>query len=172
MPRSTIERPHGAAPVEAFIGLGANLGDPHATLNAAFDALAALPASTLLQRSAIYRTAPIDSSGPDYLNAVVRLRTRLPAPELLAQLQAIEQAHGRQRPYRNAPRTLDLDLLLYGDESSATPALVLPHPRAHERAFVLAPLAEIAPDLVIPGRGRVADLLVGLADQRIERLAP
>ncbi|HEY9063332.1 MAG TPA: 2-amino-4-hydroxy-6-hydroxymethyldihydropteridine diphosphokinase [Burkholderiaceae bacterium] len=159
------------AAVDAFIGLGANLGDPRAALEAAFDALAALPESTLLQRSGVYRTAPIDSSGPDYLNAVARLRTRLPAAALLAHLQAIERAHGRERPYRNAPRTLDLDLLLYGDERSADPLLELPHPRAHERAFVLAPLAEIAPDLVIPGRGRIAELLVGLADQRIERMA-
>ncbi|HKX43810.1 MAG TPA: 2-amino-4-hydroxy-6-hydroxymethyldihydropteridine diphosphokinase [Burkholderiaceae bacterium] len=172
MPRSTTEPPPAARDVEAFIGLGANLGDPHATLTAAFDALVALPESTLTQRSSFYRTAPIDSGGPDYLNAVARLRTRLPALELLAQLQAIERAHGRERPYRNAPRTLDLDLLLYGDEQWATPALELPHPRAHERAFVLAPLAEIAPDLVIPGRGRVAELLAGLPDQRIERLAP
>ena len=143
MPRSTIEPPRAAAAVEAFVGVGANLGDPHATLRAAFDALAALPDST-----------------------------RLPARALLAQLQAIERAHGRERPYRNAPRTLDLDLLLYGDERSADPTLELPHPRAHERAFVLAPLAEIAPDLLIPGRGCVAELLPGLADQRIEKLQP
>ena len=156
--------------VDAYIGLGANLGDPRATLQAAFDALAGLPQSTLLQRSGYYRTAPIDSSGPDYLNAAARLRTQLPAAALLAQLQAIERAHGRQRPYRNAPRTLDLDVLLYGDERSVDSALELPHPRAHERAFVLAPLAEIAPDLVIPGRGRVSELLAGLAGQRIQRL--
>jgi 2-amino-4-hydroxy-6-hydroxymethyldihydropteridine diphosphokinase len=167
MPRSTID-PMRA--VDAYIGLGANLGDAKATLAAAFNALEALPESELVRRSSIYRSAPIDSSGPDYLNAVVRLRTSLDAHELLAQLQSIERSHGRERPYRNAPRTLDLDLLLYGEQHIDTPTLVVPHPRAHERAFVLAPLAELAPELVIPGRGAVAVLHSALGAQRIDRL--
>lgn len=159
-----------ARTVDAFIGLGANVGGARATLDAAFNALEALPDSELVQRSSIYRTAPIDSSGPDYLNAVVKLRTGLGAHALLAQLQSIERSHGRERPYRNAPRTLDLDLLLYGDQRIDTPTLVVPHPRAHERAFVLAPLAELAPQLAIAGRGPVAELLAAAGAQRVARL--
>ena len=167
MPRSTID---SARAVDAYIGLGANLGDAKATLVAAFNALEALPESELVRRSSIYRSAPIDSSGPDYLNAVVWLRTALGAHELLAQLQSIERSHGRERPYRNAPRTLDLDVLLYGEQRFDTPTLVVPHPRAHERAFVLAPLAELSPELVIPGRGPVAELRSALGSQRVDRL--
>ena len=155
----------------AYIGLGANLGDARAALQAALDALAAMPDSDLLRCSAIYRSAPIDSSGPDYLNAVAELRTALAPLALLHQMQAIERAQGRERPYRNAPRTLDLDLLLYDDLVQADPELTLPHPRAHERAFVLCPLAELAPERVIPGHGRAADLLAAVAGQSIERLA-
>lgn len=154
----------------AYIGLGANLGDAQGALQAAFEALAALPGTELLRRSAIYRTAPIDSSGPDYLNAVAELRTALAPLELLYRLQAIELAHGRERPYRNAPRTLDLDLLLHGDTVQNDPELTLPHPRAHQRAFVLRPLAELSPDLLFPGCGTVAELLPAVADQTIERL--
>ncbi|MGD9832260.1 MAG: 2-amino-4-hydroxy-6-hydroxymethyldihydropteridine diphosphokinase [Piscinibacter sp.] len=155
----------------AYIGLGANLGDARAALASAVAALARLPDSELLRCSSVWRSAPIDSSGPDYLNAVAELRTALAPIDLLRRLQAIELAHGRERPYRNAPRTLDLDLLLHGGHVMASPELTLPHPRAHERAFVLAPLAELAPDLLLPGRGRVADLLAAAADQRVERLA-
>jgi 2-amino-4-hydroxy-6-hydroxymethyldihydropteridine diphosphokinase len=159
-------------PVRAFVGLGANLGDARATLDAALRSLAILPASTLERRSSFYRTAPIDAGGPDYLNAVVELTTQLAPHDLLGHLQDIETMHGRERSYVNAPRTLDLDLLLYGGARIETPTLTLPHPRLHERAFVLAPLAEIWPGGSIPGRGRVADLLAGVADQRIERLGP
>lgn len=155
----------------AYIGLGANLGDARRALQAAFDALARLPGTALLRRSAIYRSAPIDSSGPDYLNAVAELRTGLAPLALLQHLQAIELAHGRERPYRNAPRTLDLDLLLYDDRVQLDPVLTLPHPRAHQRAFVLRPLAELAPDLLLPGHGNVADLLPAVSDQSIERLS-
>jgi 2-amino-4-hydroxy-6-hydroxymethyldihydropteridine diphosphokinase len=155
----------------AYIGLGANLGDARGAVQAAFEALAALPDTELLRRSAIYRTAPIDSSGPDYLNAVAELRTALAPLDLLHRLQAIELAHGRERPYRNAPRTLDLDLLLHGDTVQDDPELTLPHPRAHQRAFVLRPLAELSPDLILPGRGTVAELLPAVADQTIERLS-
>ena len=170
MQPSTID-PSTAAPVLAGIGLGANLGDARATLDAAIRALAALPASTLRAVSSVYRSAPVDSSGPDYLNAVALLDTQLTPQALLAELQRIEQAHGRERPYRNAPRTLDLDLLFHGGQRLASPALTVPHPRLHERAFVLRPLAEVAPDLVIPGHGPVAELLHAVADQRIDKLA-
>jgi len=168
MPRST----NSSSAVQACIGLGANLGDASATLAAAIDALRALPQSALRAVSSIWRSSPIDSSGPDYLNAVALIETRLVPQALLEALQRIERAHGRERPYRNAPRTLDLDLLLYGDESIATPTLQVPHPRLHERAFVLRPLAEVAPGLVVAGHGRVEDLLLRVADQRVDRLGP
>ena len=167
MQPSTIDPP---VPVLAAVGLGANLGDARATLAAAVEALASLPHSTLAATSSIYRSAPVDSSGPDYLNAVALLDTCLTPQALLAELQRIEQCHGRERPYRNAPRTLDLDLLFHGEQRVDTPALVVPHPRLHERAFVLRPLAELVPGLVIPGLGRVAELLAGVADQRVDRL--
>ena len=154
----------------AFIGLGANLGDARGALDAAFAALARLPETQLDAASSLYRSAPIDSGGPDYLNAVLMLDTRLAPHVLLAELQRIERDHGRKRPYRNAPRTLDLDLLLYGGLRIDTPTLTVPHARMHERAFVLRPLAQIAPTLMIPGRGFVADLLAGVAGQRIDRL--
>ncbi|MFT4268067.1 MAG: 2-amino-4-hydroxy-6-hydroxymethyldihydropteridine diphosphokinase [Xenophilus sp.] len=130
----------------------------------AMEALAALPATREAARSSLWRSAPVDAGGPDYVNAVVALDTALAPPELLAQLQRIESEAGRQRPYRHAPRTLDLDLLLHGDARLDTPALVLPHPRMGQRAFVLRPLAEIAPEHV------GAAQLEAVAGQRIERL--
>jgi 2-amino-4-hydroxy-6-hydroxymethyldihydropteridine diphosphokinase len=155
----------------AWIGIGANLGDARANVLDAIERLARLPGARLVQASSLYRTAPIDSSGDDYVNAVAALDTTLDAHALLQALLAIEQAHGRERPYRNAPRTLDLDLLLYGDEIIIDPpTLIVPHPRMHERAFVLAPLAEVAPDLVIPGRGPVRPLLAAIKDQGITKL--
>ena len=132
-------------PVSAFVALGANLGDSPATLRWALTAIAALTGTRLVRSSSLYRSAPIDSSGPDYINAVAEVATTLHAPALLAALQQIELAAGRERPYRNAPRTLDLDILLYGDASIHSPHLQVPHPRMGERAFVLVPLAEIAP---------------------------
>jgi 2-amino-4-hydroxy-6-hydroxymethyldihydropteridine diphosphokinase len=156
----------------AWIGIGANLGDARANVLDAIERLARLPGARLVQASSLYRTAPIDSSGDDYVNAVAALDTTLDAHALLQALLAIEQAHGRERPYRNAPRTLDLDLLLYGDEIiDDAPTLIVPHPRMHERAFVLAPLAEVSPDLVIPGRGAVSALLANVGDQGITRFA-
>jgi 2-amino-4-hydroxy-6-hydroxymethyldihydropteridine diphosphokinase len=134
--------------VLAYIGLGANLGDAQATLLAAINELAALPQSQLCVTSSLYRSAPFEATGPDFLNAVLALQTRLNAHELLLNLQRIEDQAGRLRPYRNAPRTLDLDLLLYGDAHISSPHLVVPHPRMTERAFVLMPLAEIAPQRV------------------------
>ena len=152
------------SPVVATVGLGANLGNPLAALAGAIASLAALDGVKLVAQSAFYRSAPIDSSGPDYVNAVVQLQTTLTAPEFLAQLQAIEQGAGRERPYRNAPRTLDLDLLLFGDASIQSPSLTVPHPRMWQRAFVLLPLAEIAPALVS------AALLDSVKDQILERV--
>jgi 2-amino-4-hydroxy-6-hydroxymethyldihydropteridine diphosphokinase len=155
----------------AWIGIGANLGDARAHVTDALARLARLPETTLLRASSLYRTAPIDSSGDDYINAVACLNTTLEAHALLAALLGIEQEHGRERPYRNAPRTLDLDLLLYGDQVIAdAPTLIVPHPRMTERAFVLAPLAELAPELHIPGHGRIAKLLPAVAGQAIERI--
>ena len=134
--------------VTAYIGLGANLGDPAAALALAVQQLGSHPGITVTALSSYYRTAPIDSTGPDYTNAVVAVRTTLTAPALLACLQSIEVAAGRKRPYRNAPRTLDLDILLYGDAQVSSAALSIPHPRMRARAFVLLPLAEIAPQCV------------------------
>ena len=173
MPPSTTE-PAALAPAAqaAYVGVGANLGDARAHLLAAHEALGRLPHTVLVAQSSIYRSAPIESIGPDYLNTVVLLHTRLAPHALLAHMLHIEQAHGRKRPYRNAPRTLDLDLLVYGEERIHTDALTVPHPRVHLRAFVLLPLAEVAPALVIPGLGPVAALLGAVADQRIDRLAP
>lgn len=138
----------GRAAVTAYIALGANLGEPVATLSRAMDDIAALDGVKLIRRSALYGSAPLQSSGPDYVNAVIEVSTVLTAPDLLAQLQRLEQLAGRERPYRNAPRTLDLDLLSYGSATMVSPALVLPHPRMLERAFVLVPLAEIFPQQV------------------------
>ena len=150
----------------AHIGLGANLGDARATLQAALQALAGLPGCRLLQVSAVYRSAPVDAAGPDFFNAVAALHTGLEPLPLLDALQAIELQFGRQRPHVNAPRTLDLDLLLLGDLQLQTPRLTLPHPRLHQRAFVLLPLLEIAPDLAAPGLGPLAAHLPGTASQR------
>ncbi len=143
----TSEGPRRAE-VTAYIALGANLGDPVQALTLAMGAMAHLPGTRLLTRSSLYRTAPIDSNGPDYVNAVVALATTLTAPDLLGQLQALESSAGRERPYRNAPRTLDLDLLLYGSSALQSATLLVPHPRMYERAFVLLPLSEIAPHAV------------------------
>jgi 2-amino-4-hydroxy-6-hydroxymethyldihydropteridine diphosphokinase len=159
------------APVLAYVGLGANLGDPAATLRWALERLAQRPQVRLAGVSSFYRSAPIDATGPDFVNAVARLETTLPPEALLDELQALEAAQGRERPYRNAPRTLDLDLLLYGDLRLATDRLSLPHPRLHERAFVLVPLAELAGDeLDIPPHGPLKALRASVADQPIALL--
>ena len=150
--------------VTAYVGVGANLGDARSAVAAGLHALAALPDTHLVARSSLYRTAPVDAGGPDYVNAVAELRTRLAAPQLLDALQVLEQRAGRERPWRNAPRTLDLDLLLYGSARIDSPALSVPHPRMHERAFVLVPLREIAPALV------TAEALAAVTSQVIARL--
>lgn len=150
--------------VTAYVGIGANLGDARATVARAIDDLDTLPQTRVTARSSLYRSAPVDADGPDFINAVVALDTALAPEALLAELQRLELAAGRERPWRNAPRTLDLDLLRHADTAMATPALTLPHPRMAERAFVLVPLGEIAPRLVAP------DQLVRVAGQPIERL--
>jgi len=152
--------------VPAFVGLGANLGDRRRTIEDAIDALRTLARSRLVARSRLWSSPPQDATGPDYLNAAARVDTALEPFELLAALQALERRFGRTRPYRNAPRTLDLDLLLWGDRTIGAPGLVVPHPRLHERAFVLRPLAEIAPDQVIPGLGPIGDWLARVRSQR------
>jgi len=163
--------PVSGQPERAYIGLGANLGDARATVQAAVQAIAALPGTHLMARSQDWRSAPVQAQGPDFINAVVAVDTTLAPHDLLAALWGIEQAHGRLRPYPNAPRTLDLDLLLQGEHVLHTPDLTLPHPRMHERAFVLRPLAQIAPDATIAGQGAVAGLLAAVADQRVEPVA-
>jgi 2-amino-4-hydroxy-6-hydroxymethyldihydropteridine diphosphokinase len=151
-------------PVSAFIALGANLGDAVQTIKQAILDLGSLSQTTLLRQSSLYKTAPIESTGPDYVNAVAEVATTLTPRALLVALQGLEQAAGRERPYRNAPRTLDLDILLFGNETLVKADLVIPHPRMVSRAFVLIPLAEIAP-------GKVSALqLRAVADQPITRI--
>jgi len=152
--------------VLAYIGLGANLGDAQTTLHQALEALSATPGIWALRASRVYRSAPVEAEGPDYFNAVAELRTSLDALALLRRLQAIEYTHHRQRPYRNAPRTLDLDLLWYGGQTLACAALQVPHPRMRRRAFVLRPLMELAPTLHLDGLD-VAIWLAACGDQRI-----
>lgn len=153
-----------ARPVSAYIALGANLGDARSTVRQAVQDLGTLPQTRLVQASSLYRTAPIDSSGPDYINAVAEVATTLDPQALLAELQRLELAAGRERPYLNAPRTLDLDILLYDALTLDSPTLTIPHPRMATRAFVLMPLAEIAPHLL------GAELLEAVRGQAIERL--
>lgn len=172
----------------AYVALGANLptssGDARGTLALAFEDLARMPGTTVTARSSMYRTAPVDADGPDFINAAAALDTTLDAPALLATLLAIERLHGRTRPATTPPtnaaqhaaqhaaRTLDLDLLMHGDAVIDTPFLTLPHPRMHQRAFVLGPLADIAPQLVIPGHGRVSDCLKTVGGQGVSRITP
>lgn len=156
----------------AWVGLGANLGDAPGHVAAACEELACVPDSRLLARSRLYRSAPVGPQPqPEYVNAVAAIATALAPTELLAELQAIEARHGRVRGPRWGPRTLDLDLLLYDDAVIATPELTVPHPRIAERAFVLVPLAEIAPGLEVPGAGAVAKLLARLGAHGVEVLA-
>lgn len=155
----------------AYIALGANLGEPATTVRAAFAALANLPESRIIRSSSLYRTAPVGlSNQPDFVNAVAALETRLEPETLLDGLFEIESRFGRRRAEKNGPRTLDLDLLLYDNRFLDLPRLTLPHPRMHLRAFVLQPLAEIAPQLALPGRGLLAAWLPAVASQDIRRL--
>lgn len=155
--------------VLAYIGLGANLGDAAQTVLAAAHALTRADGVSRLRLSPLYDTSPVGCTGPDYVNAVAEIHTSLSASALLATLQGIEQAHGRERPYRNAPRTLDLDLLWYGGQTITQADLIVPHPRMHERAFVLQPLQDLAPELIL-AQGTLADLLTRCADQAIRPL--
>lgn len=147
--------------VRVYVGLGANLGDRGEALLQALHAMAALPQTQLLAVSSLYSSAPVDATGPDYLNAVAALQTQQSPEAFLQALQTVELAAGRERPYRNAPRTLDLDILLWGNAQLDTPALTVPHPRMYERAFVLLPLAQLDASLVR------ADQLATVAEQRI-----
>jgi 2-amino-4-hydroxy-6-hydroxymethyldihydropteridine diphosphokinase len=149
----------------AVIGLGANLGDPAVQLRAAIAEISRLAATRVVAESSLYRTAPVGyAAQPDFVNAAVSIETALEG------LKAIEVAAGRERSFKDAPRSLDLDVLLYEDRVIDEPGLTIPHPRMQERAFVLAPLVEIEPDAVVPGRGRAVDLLARCADQRVQRI--
>ena len=155
----------------AYVGLGANIGEPRRQLLAAIEELMGLPDTQLVLVSGIYRSDPAGyADQPAFLNAVVQLDTELAPEALLDHLQEIENRHGRERPFPGAPRTLDLDLLLHGNQSIASPRLTVPHPRMHERAFVLEPLTEIAPDIAIPGRGAARELLAACHGQNVERI--
>jgi len=157
--------------VTAFVGLGANLGEPEPQLRSALGALGQLPSSRLVAASSLYRSAPVGvGEQPDFVNAVAQIDTSLSARALLDELLALEARFGRRRERPGAPRTLDLDLLLYGASIVAEPDLIVPHPRMHERAFVLAPLMEIAPSATVPGKGTVAALLARCRDQKVERM--
>jgi 2-amino-4-hydroxy-6-hydroxymethyldihydropteridine diphosphokinase len=155
----------------AFVGLGANLGTPQSQVKQAVLELDAIPHTRLVRTSSLYRSEPLGYAGqPQFVNAVAQVETGLPAERLLAELHAIEARHGRSRSFANAPRTLDLDLLLFGEAVLDTPGLKIPHPRMHERAFVLVPLLEIAPKAAIPGRGAAKELLQQCAHHGVERL--
>jgi 2-amino-4-hydroxy-6-hydroxymethyldihydropteridine diphosphokinase len=158
--------------VAAFIGLGSNLDDPPARIRRALQALAALPGTRVVRRSSLYRNPPVgDPDQPDFVNAVAEIETGLAPRELLGELLAIERAHGRVRDRPDGPRTLDLDLLLYGERTVHEPGLTIPHPRMLARAFVLLPLAEIAPEAVVPGRGRIAQLVRNVDTSGMIKLA-
>ena len=154
----------GGRPALAYVGLGANLGERETALRSALAAIGRLPGTRVTRVSPLYGSAPVDAGGPDYLNAVAELTTTLAPQALLEALQAIERGAGRERPYRNAPRTLDLDILWFGGQVIDSPALTVPHPRMAERAFVLRPLADLAPDRV------EAAWLQAVASQDIQRL--
>lgn len=159
--------------VTAYIGLGANLDDPAAQVEQALEELSRLTESRLAARSSLYSSAPVGyAEQPDFINAVAAIETRLSPRGLLEALLDIEHTHGRNRTFRNAPRTLDLDLLLYGDAHFHEENLTLPHPRMHERAFVLLPLVEIAPGLMIPGHGSVDALLSLCGNQSVHQYSP
>ena len=166
-----MNRNSGRQPVSrAYIGLGSNLDNPASQVERAFDELACLPSSRLLTRSSLYRSAPLGRlDQPDFINAVAYIETALAPHELLKALLEIEHNHGRMREYPNAPRTLDLDILMYDDLQCNEHCLILPHPRMHQRAFVLQPLLEIAPDSSIPGRGAASQFLATCAAQQVEQ---
>jgi 2-amino-4-hydroxy-6-hydroxymethyldihydropteridine diphosphokinase len=158
------------AAVVAYVGIGSNLQDPVRQVREGLAELDQLPHTRVVKQSSLYRTAPVGHTAqPEFINAVAQLETGLPAERLLAELQGIEQRHARERSFANAPRTLDLDILLFGTARVARPELQIPHPRMHERAFVLKPLVEIAPDVSIPGRGPAKMLLEQCAGQAVSK---
>ena len=158
--------------VLAYVGIGSNLGEPAARVQAAFASLDALPLTRVVKRSSLYRSQPLGyRNQPDFVNAVAEIDTGSDARTLLSGLHALEEQAGRKRSFANAPRTLDLDLLLYGHERLAEPGLIVPHPRMHERAFVLVPLLEIAPEAVIPGVGTARASLGHIAGQAVQKLS-
>lgn len=152
------------------IGIGSNLGDARANVEHAIERIGRIRESRITAQSSLFRTAPVDAGGDDYVNAVVRLDTRLEPGEMLQELQTIEQNFGRERPFRNAPRTLDLDLLLYGQQIISTDTLIVPHPRMTQRAFVLIPLLQIDPLITLPGLGPAHSFVPGVAGQIIQKL--
>ena len=155
----------------AYVAIGSNLGRPVEEVAQAFEDLASIAQTVLVKRSSLYRSKPLGyADQPPFVNAVALLDTALPAERLLDALQAIEAQHGRRRSFANAPRTLDLDLLLYGDAVMREPHLVVPHPRMHLRAFVLQPLLEIAAGIAIPGIGAARAMLEQCGDQSVERI--
>lgn len=156
----------------AYVALGSNLDNPHQQVLHAFEALSALPQTRVVATSALYRTAPVGyDNQPDFINAAAEICTELEPIALLRALLALETVQGRERPFPNAPRVLDLDLLFYDNLEMHTPELTLPHPRLHERGFVLYPLADLAPELLVPGKGTVSALLAALPDQGVQRMA-
>ncbi len=159
-----------AVQVTAYVGIGSNLGNVRGNVENVLQQLDSLPKTRRTGQSNLFRTAPLDATGDDYVNAVVRLDTQLDAHELLRQLQAIEQAYGRERPYPNAPRTMDLDILLYGGQKISTEVLTVPHPRLTQRAFVLIPLLQIDPLIAIPGQGPAHAFAPGVAGQVINKI--
>lgn len=162
---------NAATPATAFIAIGSNLAEPAQQVLHALYAIANLPATRLSARSSLYLTAPVGyADQPDFINAVARINTKLTPHALLDALLEIEQQFGRERTFRNAPRVIDLDVLLYNDLQQHDAGLTLPHPRMHERAFVLAPLMEIAPDIMIPGLGPAANYLSATHNQALQRV--
>jgi 2-amino-4-hydroxy-6-hydroxymethyldihydropteridine diphosphokinase len=152
------------------IGIGSNLGDAADNVQRALMRLTTLRDTRLVAQSSLFRTAPVDASGDDYVNAVARIETRLTPADLLLALQAIEQEFGRERPYQNAPRTLDLDLLLYGSQIISTESLTVPHPRMTQRAFVLIPLLQVDPLIAIPGQGPAHQFAPAVSGQAIRKI--
>jgi 2-amino-4-hydroxy-6-hydroxymethyldihydropteridine diphosphokinase len=160
-----------AKTVTAYIGIGSNLGDPAANVNRALSRLTALSQTTLERHSSLFRTAPIEAQGDDFVNAVAMLQTSLSATELLRELQAIEREFGRERSHLNAPRTLDLDILLFGTDKISTADLTIPHPRLVQRAFALIPLLQIDPFITIPGFGPAHVFVPDVSGQMINKIA-
>ena len=152
-----------SGPVRAVIALGSNVDEPDRQVNRAFDEIAAMPQTKLVAKSRLHRTKPVGyADQPDFVNACALVETGLAPRALLDNLLELEKQHGRVRTIRNGPRTLDLDIVLYGDNVVDEPGLAIPHPRAHDRAFVLEPLVEVWPDATIPGKGKAAELLARL----------